>query len=279
MKVSISFETFAPTPTASCIRLLGSIACELDLDLCHFDAQQAFVQSNLDEDVFMRLPHRGCGEMSGKAVRVNRSLYGLKQASRSWHYHLLLRMKSLGFAQSLAGACVLRLVESGIVSIVTVAHVNDIFAVRRKVRCDQFCEDLNHLVPIKNLGELRWYADCRYSRDWDAGTLTISQQTFAENTALKLGVSSGRRNPLEKGLILEEFDATEPEGDRPFHQLVGCLMWLDNPTRSDIANAVRAVARYTNSPKEIHWKTAVGILEHVSFTSDVGTSFQRSAVN
>ena len=92
------FETFAPTPTASCIRLLGAIACELDLDLCHFDAEQAFVQSNLDEDVFMRLP-RGCGEMSGKVVRLNRSLYGLKQASRSWHNHLLSHMKSLDLSR------------------------------------------------------------------------------------------------------------------------------------------------------------------------------------
>ena len=75
------FFFFAPTPAASCFRLLGAIACELGLDLCHFDAEQAFVQSSLDEDVFMRLPP-GCGEISGKIVRLNRSLYGLKQASR-----------------------------------------------------------------------------------------------------------------------------------------------------------------------------------------------------
>ena len=191
-------EQFAPTPTASCIRLWGAIACELNLDFCHVDAEQAFVQSHLDEDAFMRLP-RGCGEMSGKVVRLNRSLYGLKQAPRSWHNYLLLHMKSLGFEQSLADACVLRLVESGTVSIVTVVHVDDIFAVGRKARCDQFCEDSNRLVPINNLGELRWYAGCRYSRDWDAGTLTISQQAFDGNAALKFGVSSGRRNPLKKG--------------------------------------------------------------------------------
>ena len=129
------FETFATTFTASCIRLLGAIACELDLDLCHFDAEQAFVQSKLDEDVFMRLP-RGCCEMSGKVVRLNHSLYDLKQASRSWHNHLLSHMKSLGFEQSLADACVLRLVESGAVSIVTVVYVDDSFLVGRKARCD-----------------------------------------------------------------------------------------------------------------------------------------------
>ena len=97
-------------------------------------------------------------------------------------------MKSLGFEQSLADACVLRLVESGSVSIVTVVHVDDIFAVGLNARCDQFCEDLNRLVPINNLGELRWYAGSRFSRDWDTGTLTISQQAFAENTAARLDV-------------------------------------------------------------------------------------------
>ena len=40
------FETFAPTPAAFCFSLLGAIACELGLDLCHFDAEQAFVQSS-----------------------------------------------------------------------------------------------------------------------------------------------------------------------------------------------------------------------------------------
>ena len=41
--------------TSSCVRLLSAIACECDLDLCHFDVDQAFVQSDL-EDVFLRLP-------------------------------------------------------------------------------------------------------------------------------------------------------------------------------------------------------------------------------
>ena len=132
-------------------------------------------------------------------------------------------------------------------------------------------------MPINNLCELRWYAGYRYSRDWDAGTLTISQQAFAENTALKFDVSSGGRNPLEKDLKLDEFDTTELEGDWPVGELVKCLMWLANRTRPDIANAVRAVARYTNSPTAIHWKTTVGILEYVFFTSDFGITFQRGS--
>ena len=136
---------------------MGAIACESGLGLAYFDAEQAFVQSTLEEDIFMRLP-QGRGEMSGKILRLNCSPYGVKQASRSWHKHLVTHMNSLGFEQSRADACVVRLIESGSVSIVTVVHADDIVAVGAKSGCDQFCEDLNRLVPINNLGELRWYA-------------------------------------------------------------------------------------------------------------------------
>ena len=49
-------ESFAPTASSFWVRLLSVIACELDLNVCHFDAEQAFVQSKLDEDVFLRFP-------------------------------------------------------------------------------------------------------------------------------------------------------------------------------------------------------------------------------
>ena len=38
-------------------------------------------------------------------------------------------------------------------------------------------------------------------------------------------------------------------------------MWLANQTREDIANVVRAVARYANKPREVHWSKAIGTLE------------------
>ena len=113
---------FAPTVSISCVLLLGAIACKLDLDVCHFDVEQAFVQSELDEDGFLRLP-RGCGRLSGKIVRLNKSLYGLKQASRSWYAHLTTCLKTLGSQQCLADACVFHLVEEGRVAIIAVVHV------------------------------------------------------------------------------------------------------------------------------------------------------------
>ena len=86
------FETFSPCPSVASIRLLATTACEFSWDLCHFDAEQAFVHSKLDELVFIRLPPC-CGEISGKVVKIGRILYGLRQSSRTWHNHLMRGLK------------------------------------------------------------------------------------------------------------------------------------------------------------------------------------------
>ena len=79
----------------------------------------------------------GCCSLSGKIVRLNKSLYGL-QASRSWHAHLTSCLKTLGFQQCLADACGFRLVEEERVSIIAVVHVDHIFVVGLKRRCNVF---------------------------------------------------------------------------------------------------------------------------------------------
>ena len=52
-------------------------------------------------------------------------------------------------------------------------------------------------------------------------------------------------------------------------------MWLANQTRPDILNAVRAVARYSHSPKHVHWKVALHILQYLRLMSGHGITFQR----
>ena len=70
-------------------------------------------------------------------------------------------------------------------TITAVAHVDDTFAVGRKEICDILCADLNQAVPVKNLDELKWYGGCRYSRDRERDTLTMSQQSLAEELVKK----------------------------------------------------------------------------------------------
>ena len=207
-------------------------------------------------------------------MRLNKSLYGLKQASRSWHAHLTTCLKTLGFQQCLADACVFRLVEERHVAIIAVVHVDGIFAVGLKCRCDEFRDELNRTVPVKNLGQLRWYGGCHYTREREMGTLTMSQKTFADELVKACCVTSTQSVPLRVGVKLEEFDEDEKVENWPFREVVGSLMWVSISTRPDIANEVlRAVARYCTAPRAIHWKAAIGISEYINGTSEYGITF------
>ena len=88
------------------------------------------------------------------------------------------------------------LIKDGRVTIPAGVHVVDIFAVGQKERCDRLCVDLNRAVPVKNLGELKWYGGCRYSRDRERNTLKISQESFAEELVKKFRMTSVQSVPL-----------------------------------------------------------------------------------
>ena len=270
-------ELYSPTVDVSSVRLLVAYACEHDLGIFHFDIDQAFIRADLAETVFVRLP-LGCGVLSGKVVQLNKSLYGLRQASRQWFSLLKKLLLALGFEQCKADTCVFRLIEGGKIAIVLVFHVDDIFVVGEKERCDRFAEDMNKSVPTKNLGELKWYSGCYYERDREAGRIKISQVTYVEELAKRYGVSTGGGIPLSAAIKLWDFDPEEPDVDHPFRELIGALLWIARLSRPDILNAVRAVARYCSAPKMVHWRAAVGILGYTIRTKRFGISFQRGSV-
>ena len=224
------------------MRLLSASDCELDLDMSHFDVEQAFVQSKLDIEICVRLP-KGCGSLSGKIVRLNQSFYGLKQAPRLWHARLTRCSKTLGLQQCVADACIFRLVEEGRVVIIAVVHVDDIFAVGLNSRCYIFQEELNRVVSAKNLGEPRWYGGCHYIQERETGTLTIFQKPFADELVKRFCVTSKQSVSLRAGVKLEGFDEDEGVENWLFREIVGSLICILISTRPEILSSVRAVAR------------------------------------
>lgn len=150
--------------------------------------------------------------MSVKVVRLNRSLYRLKQASRSWHSDLISRMKGLGFEQCPTDACVFLLVERGTVTISAVVHVDDIFAVGRNEMFDCICEDFNRLVLINNPWGLTWYTGCHFTQDMENEFWTISQKALVEKLVGKFGMTRRSKVPAPSGVKLEEYEVDEPEG-------------------------------------------------------------------
>eukprot|EP00904_Undaria_pinnatifida_P013312 jgi/Undpi1/9110/HiC_scaffold_26.g11568.m1 len=90
--------------------------------------------------------------MSGKVARLNKSLYGLKQASRTFYKRLVSDLKRIGFEQSMSDPCVLRFMMGDEVVGMVAIHVDDILYAGTKSLAEVVVEALGDSLPTKNLG-------------------------------------------------------------------------------------------------------------------------------
>ena len=82
------------------IRDLLSLAANLDWPLHQFDIKNAFLNGELEEEVFMTLPPRFCKEEEETRVcKLKKSLYGLKKSLRAWFDEFTKVIKNQGYQQ------------------------------------------------------------------------------------------------------------------------------------------------------------------------------------
>lgn len=85
-QLGLDYEaTFAPVGCIASLRLLLNIAAAYDLELVQADVQGAYLNGNLDHEIYMRLPiHYIPLNPNAIALKLNKTLYGLKQSGREW---------------------------------------------------------------------------------------------------------------------------------------------------------------------------------------------------
>ena len=77
-------ETFSPVTMLKSIRILLAIAAHYDYEIWQMDVKTVFLNGNLEEEVYMMQPEGFVSKnYLDKVCRLLRSIYGLKQASRS----------------------------------------------------------------------------------------------------------------------------------------------------------------------------------------------------
>ena len=94
------FEVFARTGMYKTMRLGLSLAAKWDHELDQLDVPTAFLNADVDEDVYMELPEGYRGGKGGIVCKLRKALYGLKQAPRNWYLLVSKFIAQLGFKAS-----------------------------------------------------------------------------------------------------------------------------------------------------------------------------------
>ena len=84
------FDTFAPMARINSIRILFALASIHDLYVHQMDMKTAFLNGDLNEEIYMEQPEGFV--LPGnehKVCKLVKSLYGLKQAPKQWHHKFM----------------------------------------------------------------------------------------------------------------------------------------------------------------------------------------------
>ena len=101
-------ETFLPTAKFTTIRMLMQIAVQKDLIVHQMDVKTAYLNADIDCDIFLQQPE-GFVKTNSKGEilvgKLKKSLYGLKQSGRNWYKMLHEYLVNNNFVQSLSDPC------------------------------------------------------------------------------------------------------------------------------------------------------------------------------
>ena len=94
------------------IRICLSIAASLDYEICQIDVKTAFLNGYLEKEIYMSQPDEFIKEgQEQKVYKLLKSIYGLKQASRSWNLWFDETIKTYGFERNVDEPCVYKLIN------------------------------------------------------------------------------------------------------------------------------------------------------------------------
>ena len=272
-------ETFAPVVNMRTDRVLLALAAALDLLIHQMDVKTAFLNGDLEEEVYMDLPE-GYEERYNSSycekpvLKLNKSLYGLKQAPRVWNKSLHVYLTSLGFKQSEADYA-LYIRRDGII----IVYVDDLKILARDIDA---IEDIKTKLKTKyemtDLGETKRFLGVDILRNREQKSIIISQKNYIEQILHRFGMHECKpmKTPLPPGLKLEahtEAEAT-PEDRLLYQSMLGSIMYAMLWTRPDLGYAVSLLGRFSANPGSSHWNCMKHVLQYLKGTENVGIKYQ-----
>lgn len=271
-------EVFAPVARLETIRLLIGIEATNGWEVHHLDVKTAFLHGELKEIVYVTQP-KGF-EVKGserKVYKLNKALYGLRQAPRAWNNKLNRILLEFGFEKCSKEHSVYRKTVGQSILVVDV-YVDDLFVcgASEKIIGD-FKREMGSKFDMSDLGKLSYYLGIEVHQE--EGYISLNQRRYAFKILEENGMENCNMShtPMENGLKLSKYREEEDIDATRCRRVIRCLRYLIH-TRPDLSYTVGVLSRYMTSSKVSHEAAMKHCLRYLRGTTSLGLTFARSSL-
>ena len=274
-------ETFSPVVAWSTIRMMLTLSIINGWHARQIDFVLAFPQAKVRTDIYMHLPEKfrfQNGKLvldetaphpskQNEVVKLIQNVYGLADASYTWHLHVKKGLLECGFKQSQIDPCLFYKK-----SMIFILYVDDaICMVPNKVDADNLIDELKGKgYVLTDEGSMSAYLGLQVEPLND-GRISLKQPAFIERIIKSTGLKDMRMHDTPADVTLTRDKDGEPrKNDFHYRSIIGQLNYLAATTRPEIQFAVHQCARFSQDPKMSHEKAVKRIVRYLKRTQDQG---------
>ncbi|CAM8902209.1 unnamed protein product [Rhodiola kirilowii] len=284
-RLGIDFEeTYSPVMDGITFRYLISLAVHEKLNMHLMDVVTAYLYESLDVEIYMRIPEGfQMPEASSSkprerySVKLEKSLYGLKQSGRMWYIRLNEYLSQKGYVNDPLCPCVfIKKTTSGCVIIAV--YVDDLNIIGTNEEIHEVISYLKREFEMKDLGRTKYCLGLQIEH-LQSGIL-VHQSNYTRKIIKRFNMD--KCNPLSTPMVVRSLDVNKDPfrpcedseeilgSEVPYFSAIGALMYLTNCTRPDISFAVNLLARFSSAPTKRHWSGIKHVFRYLQGTIDLG---------
>jgi hypothetical protein len=224
----------------------------------------------------MKIPDGVPCDKPNLVCKLEKSLYGLKQASRKWYEKLTALLLKEGYSQSTSDYSLFTLNKNNTFTILLVYVDDIILAGDSTAEFDRIKAVLDVAFKIKNLGQLKYFLGLEVAHSKHG--ITVSQRKYCLDMLKDSGLlgSKPASTPLDTSIKLHSAAGVPYSDASGYRRLVGRLLYL-NTTRPDIAFATQQLSQFMHAPTNVHYNAACRVLRYLKNNPGQGLFFSRDS--
>jgi len=172
-------KTFSSVAKFLMLRTFFSYMAYLDWKLHHINVVTAYLHGPLDKEIYMTIPESVKGFNSGHYWKLEKVLYGLKQAGRQWKKCLHKALTFFGFSQAVTDDCLYVKQHEGKITLIVLVYIDDMaIASPNRLQIISLKSFLKKDFEISNLDELQHMLGVLVTHDHPNRLFYLNQTTY-----------------------------------------------------------------------------------------------------